>query len=237
MKRLLLSGVALAALAVTPALAADLPRKAPVYMPPAPLAFSWTGFYVGGSAGIIGQTGHGTDFGDGTGDGLIGLAPSDYGFGRVGGLFGVDVGYNWQFAPNWVLGVEADIAGTTINGVSTLGVSSKLNSLGTIRGRIGYAFDRALIYATGGFAYGHVENRASYDNSTAYTVDLSGNRTGWTFGGGLEYAITNNWTARVEALYVDLGSQDTASPGNFSSCRFGFKNTYTVGRLGLNYKF
>ena len=79
-----------------------------------------------------------------------------------GGIFGVNVGYNYQFAGNWVIGLEADIAGSTLDtsftSADVLGLKSKLSSLGTVRGRIGYAFDRALLYATGGFAYGHVEN-------------------------------------------------------------------------------
>jgi outer membrane immunogenic protein len=119
----------------------------------------------------------------------------------------------------------------------TFFTSSKLTSLGTVRGRIGYAFDRALLYATGGFAYGHVENKFNFpiDPNSTSGLSTSGTRTGWTVGGGLEYAITNNWTVRAEGLYVDLG-KSTSGP-NCTGCRFGFKNTYALGRVGLNYKF
>ncbi len=241
MKKMLLSGVALAALAVAPALAADLPRKAPVYVAPAPLPFLWTGFYVGVSGGIISQNSKGNDIGDGTGDGLINLGGDQYGISGVGGLFGINAGYNWQFATNWVLGIEADISWTGVNQTFNFNagsaVGSKLDYLGTVRGRFGYAFDRALLYATGGFAYGRVKNFATFDSSTAYTLATSKTQTGWTAGGGLEYAFSHNWTGRVEVLYVDLGNTEGTAPGNTSSCRFGFKNQYTVGRFGLNYKF
>jgi len=222
--------------------AADLPTKAPAPVLQ-PIPFSWTGFYVGVSGGIISQNSKGTDIGDGTGDGLIFTAGDQYGISGVGGIVGINAGYNWQFAPNWVLGIEADISWTGINETFNFdcspcsAVGSKLNYLGTVRGRFGYAWDRALIYATGGFAYGQVKNFATFDGSTAYTLATSKTQTGWTAGGGIEYAFTRNWTGRVEVLYVDLGSTTGVAPGNSSSCRFGFKNQYTVGRFGLNYKF
>ena len=147
-----------------------------------------------------------------------------------GGIFGVNVGYNYQFAGNWVIGLEADIAGSTLDTSFTsadfLGLKSKLNSLGTVRGRIGYAFDRALVYATGGFAYGHVENTAFNSTALSYNSSTSDWRTGWTAGAGIEYAFTNNWTVRVEGLYVDLGSTTGSISNGSTGCRFGFKNTY-----------
>lgn len=243
MKKLLLSGVAFTALALGPALAADLPRKAPVYAPPPPPPFSWTGFYVGGSVGVIGQDVQGTDIGDGTGDGLFFTAGDTYSNSSIGVIGGGNIGYNWQFANNWVFGIEADISGTSVNRENAFDcciastISSKLNALGTVRGRIGYAFDRALLYFTGGWAYGHVEDRASFDQSVEYTGTSDKWRSGWTVGGGLEYAIQPHWTVRAEALYVDLGTSEITTPGFSSSCRFGFKHHYAIGRLGLNYKF
>lgn len=241
MKRLLLSSVALAALSVSPALAADLPTKAPAYVP-APPPFSWTGFYVGASAGLVTQHTRDTDL-----DGipiLNGIIPgSNYGITGSGFIGGVNAGYNLQFAPNWVLGIEADISGTSLNNTeSIIGFSgcrfafkSKLSTLGTVRGRIGYAFDRALLYATGGLAYGRIENSVTNDSGEPGQYFQSKEwKTGWTAGGGLEYAFTNKWTARIEGLYVDLGTTTTA---NNSGCRFSFRNRYGIGRVGMNYKF
>jgi outer membrane immunogenic protein len=226
--------------------AADLPMKAPPMRMVQPVPFTWTGFYIGGSAGFISNNSTGTDIGNSIGEGLI-FSPGDsYGMSGVGGLFGVNVGYNWQFDPHWVLGIEGDIAGATLNkngngfnGNFGSEVTSTLSALGTVRGRIGYAFDRVLIYATGGLAFGNVHNRASFEQHPTDTVDQSNWKTGWTVGGGLEYAFTNNWTVRVEGLYVDLGTTTLKATGTLpiSGCSFGFKNAYALGRIGLNYKF
>jgi outer membrane immunogenic protein len=229
-KRVLLaSAVCLAPFA---AHAADMAVKAPIYK--APPAFSWTGFYIGLSGGLVSQGSHVDAFF---------TAPTvqdSFGITGSGFIGGGDVGYNWQFDPHWVIGVEADLSGTSLDDSSSLGTlpfSSRLDALGTVRARFGYAFDRALLYATGGWAYGHVRNAVEGGPGS---LDGSTDRweSGWTAGGGLEYAITpNTWTVRVEALYVDLGSHtvDFLFAGN--DCRFGFKNHYTIGRLGVNYKF
>src|SRR5450755_1412664 len=105
------------ALCVLPfaASAADLPMKAPPMRVVQPIPFTWTGFYIGASAGFISNNSTGNDGGDGTGDGMINAAGT-YNIGGVGGIFGGNVGYNYQFAPNWVLGIEADISGSTLNG-------------------------------------------------------------------------------------------------------------------------
>lgn len=225
------------------ATAADLPRKAP---PPvvAPLPFSWTGFYVGASGGMIS---HGTKVYQESVNANGGVEPygrfNITGFGFIGGG---NVGYNYQFAgSNWVIGIEGDISGTSLNDSvdPTLGFriwQSRLNALATVRGRLGYAFDRALLYATGGWAVGHVENTVSFPLFIFGPLLQSTDKwkSGWTAGAGLEYAITHNWTARAEALYVSLGTTDIFVPqvGGFG-CRFGFKNQYLIGRLGVNYKF
>ena len=219
--------------------AADLPVKAPYSPVAVAVPFTWTGFYVGGSAGLISQNTTGTDI-----NGLWDSPGDTWGVPGISGLFCINVGYNYQLSNNIVLGLEADIAWSGLNNTGTsidcafscFSVSSKLSSLGTVRGRIGYAFDRALVYATGGFAFGHVENATARASDPAfYNVSTSGTQTGWTVGGGLEYAVTNNWTVRVEALYVDLGTVTTGV--NDAGCAFGFKNTYTLARLGVNYKF
>jgi outer membrane immunogenic protein len=232
-KRMLLaSAVCFAPFAAS---AADLPRKAPAYIPPPP--FTWTGFYIGASAGIISQ-GTKADIEDPVG--VVAATASVTGFGFIGG---VDIGYNWQFAPNWVIGLEADISGTSLDNSSDFfgsfgHFSSRLDALGTVRARFGYAFDRALLYATGGWAFGHVKNGADFPTAPVLNISTDEWRSGWTAGGGLEYAITpNTWTVRVEALYVDLGTTTIDQNPAIVDCRFGFKNRYVIGRLGVNYKF
>lgn len=213
MKRLVLAGAVLGVMGVGPALAADLPRaqqpivKAPAVVP-APV-FSWTGFYIGGNVGY--GWGSGNDAAD-----LLGIKPQGW-FG------GGQVGYNYQFGNNIVAGLEADFQGGDISdGVA--GVDSKLDWFGTVRGRLGYAFGRVLPYVTGGFAYGN----NSIDNlgwSQSKTL------TGWTAGAGIEYALTDHWTAKTEYLYTDLGSSFYDNLGASSGV------TAQTAKIGINYKF
>jgi outer membrane immunogenic protein len=203
--------------------------------PPGPMPFTWTGFYVGASGGFISQGTTATDIG-----GMLFPDGTTLNITGTGGIFGVNGGYNYQMGAI-VLGLEADIALSTLDSTSTflagagpVVATSKLRNLGTVRGRIGYAFDRVLVYGTGGFAYGNVWNKVNLQADPNLGGSTSGTRTGWTIGGGLEYAITNNWTVRAEGLYVDLG-RSTSAP--CTGCRFGFKNTYGLGRIGLNFKF
>lgn len=213
MKTTLLAAVsALGILAAGAAAAADLPsrRSAPAPVSYAP-AFTWTGFYAGVNAGY--------GFGDFTRDGRN----FDDANGFIGGG---QIGYNYQIG-QFVAGLETDLqySGIEADGRGPFfGASAELSYFGTIRGRLGVAFDRALIYGTGGFAYGQSEIKA---------LGLSDDQThtGWALGAGIEYAFTNNITAKAEYLYVDLENE-----------KF-FNNTVRAGaelstiRAGVNYKF
>jgi len=205
MKKILLSTVALIGLTVTAA-AADLPsRKAPAMMAPVPV-FTWTGFYIGVNAGY----GWGND--DNRGFDVVNRGNDDGGF--VGGA---QLGYNYQMGM-FVLGAEtdlqyADLGGNfTVNGVR---YGSDNEWFGTTRVRAGIAVDRFMVYATGGVAYGD-------------------SNFGWTAGGGVEYAFTDNLTAKVEGLYVNLDGDNR----DYLDLRVGNGNTeFGVVRAGLNYKF
>lgn len=211
MKWLLLPGALLSTLLAVPAMAADLSRPAPAPAPvvSAPPVFSWTGFYIGGNAGY--SWGKGKDAAD-----FYGLDPSGW---SAGG----QVGYNYQFVNNVLVGVEADLQGGDISS-GAYGLSSKLDYVGTVRARLGYAFDRVLPYVTGGLAYGK-------NTITDFGFSDSNTHVGWTVGGGVEYALTNNWTARAEYLYTDLGSKTYDNIGADAGV------TSSTTRLGVNYKF
>jgi outer membrane immunogenic protein len=207
---------ALGGLVVTPVLAADLPRRsAPVAPAVAALPiFSWTGFYVGANAGYgFGQ------FTGGTGNQF--KDPS----GFTGGL---QAGYNRQIG-QIVVGLETDInyAHLRANN-SALGIAGSKNTVdyyGTVRGRFGYAIDRFLPYVTAGLAYG---------GTTVKVPGLGKSdpvHAGWTAGAGIEYALTNNITARVEGLYVDLADKRVLGGPGKSGAEFG------VIRAGINAKF
>src|SRR5215211_1928236 len=197
MKKILLASVALLGFAGA-ASAADLPVRA---APPAPIiaavpVFTWTGFYVGVNAG----------YGWNTNDDFI-FNDVRYDLGDDGGFVGgAQAGYNYQIG-SFVVGLEGDIQYADFGGddvvLSDGSVADFNNSdwFGTVRARAGVAFDRALIYATGGFAF-------------------ADDATGWTVGGGLEYAFTNNLSAKIEGLYVNLDNDDDF-PGFDGETDFG----------------
>jgi outer membrane immunogenic protein len=224
MKRILLASVGVLALAamVGSAQAADLPRqmvtKAPVYAAP---YYNWTGLYVG----INGGGGFGSSAWDSTGS-----------FDVSGGLVGGTIGYNWQFG-TWVVGLEGDVDWADIKGsTAALGCvsgncSSENTWLGTARGRLGYSFDRWMPYITGGAAFGGINA-----NSPGFTGQSS-TQVGWAAGAGVEFAIANNWTAKVEYLHYDLGSFTCGL-----NCGNGFVNdsvgfNANVIRGGVNLRF
>lgn len=255
MKKAALGIAVIGALLGTPALAADMPLKAPP-APPPPL---WTGWYIG--ANIGGSFGTATQ----TGSFPATIIPPTSPFGSAssdldGVIGGGQVGYNWQTG-NWVLGIEADIQGTSEQGTTyltgigtisipgvglftdtgTLNITEKLRWLGTVRGRLGFtATPNWLLYATGGLAYGGL------DTDTTLTVgaltaanNFTDTRAGWTLGTGIEGWLSHDWTAKVEYLYVDLGSftNTFTGIGLFTPVTLTTHVTDNIVRVGLNYHF
>ncbi len=233
MKRILIAG-ALALAAGGQALAADLPQPAPppprapaTYVPVPVPVFSWTGVYIG----VNGGYGFGTS--NWTEPGFIGGPTGN--FNTSGYLAGGTIGGNYQWG-QFVLGIEGDGDWMNLTGTTTTacgaGCTTQSDWLATVRGRAGYAFDRFLVYGTGGGAFGNLQASAGvlpFSNST---------QIGWTAGGGVEFAFTPNLTAKIEYLYVDLGSQSCAV-GNCSTSGNPTTVTLTenVVRAGINYKF
>jgi outer membrane immunogenic protein len=220
----------MAGLASTSAYAAD----AVIYEPPAPAPvyqevpiFSWTGGYIGLQGGGL--------WSDSNVNGDLDVFDADEGvFGDSfnGGLFGVYAGYNWQTGP-WVIGAEGDFNGVwndetftvnTLDGPRDIDVGS--DYLASLRARVGYAFDRTLIFATGGVAF----TQFSADFLDEDFVDADQNLTGWTIGAGAEYAFTNNWIGRVEYRYYDFSDDVLEGFGDVGV----ETNTLTVG---VSYKF
>jgi outer membrane immunogenic protein len=184
---------------------------APVYAP----VFTWTGFYVGANAGY--------GWGNVNANGLANVGDLD---GFVGGG---QVGYNYQMG-QFVLGLEADLQGADLSSGDNLGlVNVKTEYFGTVRARVGVAFDRFMPYITGGWAYGNVK-------SSIPAIGFSSDRShtgGFAVGGGLEYAVTNNIIAGVEYLYVDLGEKSIVTA--VGSDKVG--TDFSVVRARLSYKF
>ncbi len=236
MKRVLMAGVGLFALATAaqPAAATDAPtprqvHKAPVLAP----IFDWTGWYGGVNAGVgVAQT--------------RGVTPEDFGSidrGGAGFAGGVQGGYNWQFTPQWVAGIEGDIGYLGINrsfsnwdNDTAFGV--KTDWYGTIRGRLGYSTGPALLYVTGGAAFVNVKNNFDDRGGTPTSASRSEIAAGWTVGGGIETMLGGNWSAKAEYLYIDAGSQDVFNPEVFGTARTAqYENRFHVFRYGLNHRF
>jgi outer membrane immunogenic protein len=218
MRKLLLASVGILALGITAASAADLGPvrqpivKAPVYVPP---VWSWAGPYIGINGGYgFGRSDFSSPFASG-------------GFDANGAMVGGTLGYNWQFGQT-VLGLEGDIDWSDMSGSSPCGgvttCDVRNDWLGTVRGRLGYSFDRIMPYITGGLAVGNIKTSIGGVGSADET------KAGWTVGGGIEAHISGPWTAKLEYLHVDLGrgASIAGSDAKFHA---------DIVRAGLNYKF
>ena len=247
-----LLGAASAAALFSSAFGADMysaPEAAGGYKD-GPLPFvSWAGFYAGINGG--GAWGDSKDliFTDEVpGSGDAGKFQSTGGFG------GGQIGYNWQglWHPHLVLGVEADIQGAGISdhfvrsasyfGTTTFDGKQDADFFGTVRGRIGYAFDKVLVYGTGGFAYGGVNTRINLTNNppSGFTNNLSNNATltGYAAGGGVEYKITPQWSVKAEYQFIDLGDQRLSNAASdLLTDRTKVEDNFHTVRVGINYFF
>jgi outer membrane immunogenic protein len=225
MKKLLVAVIAAAAFCGVPALAADMPVKAPPIAP----VFNWSGFYVGGTVGYA--WGSYTEFAVTAGDG-----PNVDTKGIVGGA---TWGTNWQ-VNNWLFGFESDISNGPrgSDAVGTTGPNFSCNTgkcvvdvnyYSTSRVRLGVTSNQWLLYATGGLASGRI--RGGIENSSYMG---SSTRYGWTAGAGIEYAFDQHWSTKIEYLHVDLGD---AHFGDARGDPIRGRGDFDVVRFGLNYKF
>lgn len=168
-------------------------------------AYSWAGPYLGGNLGYEW--------------GSVGNNPTK----PSGFAGGIDGGYNWQNGP-WVFGVEGDI---NVTGADDTFAPWKFSNpwFGTLRGRVGYAFSNVLFYGTGGLAFGELKGLTFGGVSESHTT------AGWTLGLGGEFGLTQNWSAKIEYLYVDLDNSNFVVTGAKNDYRFG------VVRAGVNFHF
>ena len=216
------------------ALAADLPQPG---LPPAqsPGVYNWTGLYIGINGG------YGTGNSNWS-DGPVGTTGS---FPTSGFLIGGTVGANYQIG-QYVFGIEGDAdwsnlqgsSGSTCGAISALvpppvGCQTQSEWLATLRGRVGYAFDRILVYGTAGAAFGNIQTGLNPPSTFDSAIEA-----GWTVGGGLEFAFAQNWTAKVEYLFVDLPNGACTTVGNCGGAAGSIVSfNENVLRAGINFKF
>jgi outer membrane immunogenic protein len=198
--------------------AADIYRApAPTtYAPPPPIVQpnTWAGFYVGVNGGYA-----------------WGAGDDDTSRGDVsGGFGGGQIGYNFQ-SGNFVYGLETDLQAGQITGKSDDYASKETTDwFGTLRGRLGYAFGNTLLYGTGGFAYGGVNQKLTYADVLFSNDDT---RTGWTAGAGIEYKVSGNWSLKGEYQYVDFGKEDLSGTAGTME---GPETSFHTAKIGLNYR-
>jgi outer membrane immunogenic protein len=258
MKRIVGAVMVTAAL-TAPGWAADLGArtftKAPVVAP----VSNWSGLYIGGNLGY--------GWGDGNTDFSFLPTPEQFRFSNAslrarstGVIGGAQAGYNGQIG-SLVTGLEADIQGSGIKGSvsaapTILGTSlpttdgtlissePKLSWFGTVRGRLGVTVTpELLLYGTGGLAYGHVDASANYlegGDPLAAPASVSKTKVGWTAGAGAEWMFAHNWSAKLEYLYLDLGTESAIgdfTPVEVAKVGYTWHTRENITRVGVNYHF
>jgi outer membrane immunogenic protein len=230
MKKYLLAFAALAILGAAPAHGADLGarpyyNKAPAYAAP---LYNWTGFYIGGHLG--GAFSGSNDFN--------GLVLSDYSARLLGG---VQAGADWQFAPNWVVGVEGQYSWLGNNGLNAafpggFVYHNDQRGLGSITGRVGYTWGPGLVYVKGGYAYSDNRDTLTFAGvPVAFALDRS-HTNGYTVGAGVEYMFAPNWSAKAEYMYYDFGSSRFVAPVVLAPFGSFHHDDHTL-KVGVNYRF
>lgn len=210
-----------------PALAADLPLKAPAFK----AVYDWTGFYIGGHVGYGGG---------GLGPGTNPLPEQGVVFPHsvTGLIAGYQAGYNKQLFNHVVVGIEADASFTSPMDAPALMPApfhTTLDYAGTVRGRAGYAFGTWLPYATGGFAWGH--SHVNINDTAGNVVSSPGQtQTGWTAGAGVEFALSGNWSAKLEYDYIGL-SRRMYDLSGFGLPGINVDPSIHLVKFGMNYRF
>lgn len=238
MKKIALAAAAASMLFAGAASAADLAArpytKAP---PPIVSVYNWTGFYIGANVG------YGWGRSTGIGTNAAGLLPVPYSLDPSGVIGGGFIGGNYQ-VNNFVFGVEADWQAADLNesgnflfgGVPTYNFRTKIKDYGSVRGRVGVAFDRVLLFGTAGAAWGSWETSYAFIGAAPFVTSSVQSNVGWTAGAGVEYAFTNNLLGRIEYRYTDLGTASFVAPA-VNAAEVGNKVTINDIRVGLAYKF
>jgi outer membrane immunogenic protein len=232
MKKILVAGIAAAAFCGAPAIAADMPVKAPYA---APAVFNWSGWYVGGQVGYGWGSAHWSN--------MVGFIDATARPDPSGALGGAHLGYNVQNGA-WVYGIEgswswADIKDTFTNTAGTASRTSKINDIALLTGKIGVASDRSLVYVRGGYA-----NADLHINSLVFATGVasegSARRSGYVLGIGWDYAFAPNWIFGVEYNYIGLEKKFldvTFNNGPCAGCGATIDPKISTITARLSYKF
>jgi outer membrane immunogenic protein len=243
MIRLLFASSTVLGLGSVCAHAADLGVQ-PVYKAPAaaPLAYDWRGFYVGGHVGAVNAKIDSTTI-----DIATGLATGTNSASRTSAFGGGQIGYNFLVAPNWLLGVEADISGASIKANftetpagTTVNDSHKNDLFGSARGRVGYVAGNWLFYGTGGYAWSRetatrTQVAGTINAAIPGTVEaLTNTQSGWAAGAGIEWGVLPNVSVKAEYLHYDFQNSRIVFP--LANRRWEDNLTKDTVKLGVNWR-
>src|SRR6476661_2813328 len=251
MRKYSLSLLAAAAVGLTATIAsaADLPRKAPAYVPPPPPPPTWTGCYIGANIGWIG--GHVTSDFNG-GNNFFSNNFNNNNSNNSGFAGGGQIGCDYQWAGGWVIGFRNMFDGTSLrrdrdlgfinNSFTDVQLHTRVNWFDTLTGRVGYSFaPNWLLYGQGGGAWANAEANLTLGNFAS--SGQSRTRSGWTAGGGVEWMFAPHWSAFLEGNYMDFGHKTVnlinSDPTGICGlgCNFNPKFTATTVLVGVNYRF
>jgi outer membrane immunogenic protein len=248
------SSLAIWAWSAPSAVAADMPVKAP---PKAADPFSWTGFYAGMHAGIAQLTHRQVTTGEFVGNNACrdsGIDETTCDIRKPGATVGGHVGYNWQ-SQNFVYGVEADVTATDLShsqqflNFQVAGditeIIAKVDWLASARARFGIAFSPAMVYVTGGVAFGQVRAGFTFPAASAgdcaaprtcnFTIDKT--KVGWVVGAGVEQAFAQGWSWRMEVLHYDLGRDSISALAPGGTYTTEMRHSVTTGRVGFSLRW
>jgi len=248
-KRFFLGVAGLAIAIAGPAVAADLPVKAA----PFEARFSWTGCYLGAHVGGAWQQKDATDPVLLVQDGILGpgntVGTTTASLNSTGAVYGGQIGCDYQFAPSWVVGVEGAVSAGALTGSKlvplpanagdTALVTVRTDFIPSLTARLGYAVDHWLFYGKGGVAW----TNDKYSVTGVFTgipfdAEGLGMRTGWTAGAGVEWAFTNDWSARLEYDYYDFGHSNVlmSDATNAFASIVTYRQSAQMVKLGLNFR-
>lgn len=239
----------------TPSYAGDLFDRDRVSMKDYVAPFTWSGFYLGADLGWAwASVDHNLDWNENGGplppEDLILFNQNGHDLDANGFIGGGYLGYNFQ-SGNWVFGVEGDIQGVALdeddnnddNDFFGTKAEIDINWLASVRGRLGYAFNRSLIYVTGGVAWTDVDFKARFDTDLCGGVDCDGRGsdsetlTGWVIGGGWEYAFSDAWIGRIEYRHYEFDEANGHFENDFLNFDHDIDLDVDVVKVGLSYKF
>jgi len=224
-RKWLLGTAAIATLGMGQGMAADLGALPPAKAPPAMMApiYNWTGFYIGGH---------------------VGGAWADDSLGGNGGRFagGVQAGADYQFATNWVVGIEGHYSwlSSNNNGTAFPAVGTVIRDdrgLGSITGRLGWTWGPALFYAKGGYAFVDSKLGVTVAGVPVAFATTGNHKNGYTIGAGLEYMFAPNWSVKGEYQYYNFGNTTFVAPSPAGLAGTSFRNNEHEVNVGVNYRF